>query len=345
LSLKATRYPSGVGRFWVVLVVTTILLLNLGLLTIPIVANGPSTPYVSTIVRTGATGGTYTHPPDGSDTVKLTDTNGVDVSGPDWGYDPSSGQLGPLVVDIPGPSGGGPTGLDQQHDYEITIQWTGTCDPVFVGGRGDTQGGEYFWSVSGTTLTIKGKSVLTTIKVNGNSYDRYVLAFIVFFSSATVTSGLSENNGGMVCFHALDFSISEGERPGILVISVTGYVGQTSGFVKLFMPASVPAQFGKTLDDVVITVDGAQVTATTTDTSSLVQKNGVAVTGRLWEFTVTFSTKTIKSNPNPGRATVGGIIVPVNALTFLVPYLTMVGLVAAVSSAYILRRRSRQRAR
>lgn len=324
----------------VALIVGGILFLNIGLITVPSVAQ-PATPHVSTIVRTGPTGGTYTHPPDELDTVKLTDTDGIPVSDPYYGYNPSSGHLGPLVVDMPGPGAGGPSGYDQQHDYEITIQWTGTYNPVFVGGRADTRGGEYFWSVSGTTLTIKAKSVLTLVE---GTWSRYVLAFIAFFSSADVTSALSENDGGMVCFHAQDFSISEGERPGILVISVTGYEGQTSGFVKLFMPVTVPAQFGKTLDDVIITVDGARVTAAATDTSSLVRKNGVSVTGRLWEFTVTFSTRTIKSNPNPGRATVGGVHVPVNPLIFLAPYLAVMGLAVAASSAYVLRRH-RQKAR
>jgi len=234
-------------------------------------------------------------------TVTLTDPNGVPYDAATM-YHAGDGTLGPLVIDLPQPDPPNPpTGQTEQHTYVITIVWEGDFTPHVVGGCADIES----WVVGelgSGVLTITAKSVMRHIVVEGvGEWDRWIVAFMVFFSSGKagyeVTSGLSMADGMMVCFEAEDFNMMEGAEPGELVAIVKGYYGQVSGFVKIFMPESVPAQFGRTLDDVVITVDGSTVAEpTVTDNPHIVFKEGDWLPGRLWEFPVTFSEKEIKSD-------------------------------------------------
>ncbi len=302
------------SRILLVLVLIGVLVLNMEMATLPTANAVITVPIVTAITRDGFD----TWP----DTVRLTDPN---QNSPPL-YDASTGILGPQVIDIPG---GGYSSQTSQHDYVIVIQWTSNYDPEVVAGFADI----ISWSVSGTQLTINAKSVA---RVSGDQ-TFYVLGFIVFFSSYTVTSMLSEIDGTMACFQAESFDVSEGELPGVLVITVTGYTGQTSGFFKLFMPASVPAQFGKTLNDVVITVDGAAISITSADTSSIVTKYGVLISGRLWTMTLSFSERTVTANPH--GFPVGGYLAPVNKPSILTPYLVLVGLIGVASTVFVIRRR------
>jgi len=251
-------------------------------------------------------------------------------------YDPTTGKLGPIIVDQP------PPGLtDGPHNYVITIQWSGSFDPVVVGGFADLPSSGYFWDATAYGLTITAKSVAYVS--GGITY--YILGVQVFFSSTQpgyqITSQLSENNGAMTCFQAdpQTFKIQEGPEPGILQITLSNYPGQTYGFFKLFIPASVPAQFGRTLNDVRITIDGtAVVGAVATDTSGIVSKACAGVPGRLWVFTVTYSTRTILSDPDPTvLKPVAGELVPMNKFSILAPYLIMIGLVGIASAVFAIK--------
>lgn len=306
------------GKTIVASMLMVLLLIVIGFTTLPKV--NAQTPYVLGIVSgarnwPGLPGG-----------ISLTEPDGVTPFANT--YDAGSGSLGPFVVDHPLSSPQVATAT-----YTITITWTGTFDPVVVGGFGDIAAGQFFWSVIGNTLTIIVQSVGVVVPPFGTVY---FLGVQVFFS----TSALSEQNGVAVCFQAGNFKVSEGERPGILVITVTGYTGQTTGFFKLFIPASVPAQFGRTLDDVVITLDGSAVVgATTADTSFIVSKGGVGVPGRLWTFNIAFSERTVKSDPNPQAPPVGGYPVAVNKLSIAAPFLALAALVVLVSTVFAMRRR------
>jgi len=311
------------GKTMVASTLMVLLLIVIGFTTLPRV--NAQTPAVTEIISGGRS---LT-----ADTISLTDPTGVPCAvGTCNTYDPSTGSLGPFVVDNPVNPAYRQTNA---QTYTITITWAGAYDPVLVGGFCDFAAPAFFWSVTGTTLTITAQSVRVDDPVLGTVY---FLSVQVFFQE----SRFGENYGVAVCIKAENIDVAEGERPGILVITVTGYPGQVDGFVKLFIPAWVPEQFGRTLDDVLITVDGSAVVgATTTDTSSIVNDaDGLgALPGRLWEFTVFFSERTIKSDPDPPAVPVGGHPVSVNKLAITAPYLALAALVVLVSTVFAMRRR------
>lgn len=141
--------------------------------------------------------------------------------------------------------------------------------------------------------------------------------------------------GTYVSFQADDFSMSVSSQ-GALTVILTGDSWRTSGSAQIFLPATAPANFGKTLDDVVVTVDGQSVTATTSDHSNAGQN------GRLWSLTVTYSTHTLKADPNPAPthgAPVGGEMLPIDALRVLSPWLAVVAVLGVVSAGALIAKR------
>ena len=257
-------------------------------------------------------------------------------------FDPVTGMLGPVKIDLPN-AGGSPTPppthyLTMKYKYEIEVK-CGSYTPKLVGGFADHLES---WTYSSSTniLTIVGWSNLKPNIAALGGTNVYVLAFMVMFGD-----NFDLMRGMLVTFNADDFDMQPGSTAGGLEVRVsndpiTCSPPRSSGQVKIFIPKSLTDHFGRSLDDVVITVDGAGVTATTIDVdaaSSPVTIDGAGFAGRWFVFTVTFSDRTIETDPNPGA--VGGYLAPVNKLTILLPYLTLVGMIGVASTVFVIRRR------
>jgi hypothetical protein len=206
---------------------------------------------------------------------------------------------------------------DHPHLYTITINFQNTYVPYLVGAMGTA----LTWSYDGLeTLTIHVTSIETQSPSTGGTI-YYLAGVIVNFNPS-----VSYAQGASAWFEADNFDIGQvGSGPGAFFITLTGDPWRTTvhftGHLAIFVPASAPAHFGVTLNDVVFLLDGSMITATTTtDVSSIVTISGNPVSGRLWTFTFSYSTHTFTTAVNPNAIPEYPLGIPLLLIFMIIAY-------------------------
>jgi hypothetical protein len=241
-------------------------------------------------------------------TITSIQRDGVEILGTAgnlWLSDPHqiapTGWYGPVIIGIAYAIASPPYVVYETgpHTYTITMTLGGHV-PVIVGANGLIHIWVYDTAGAGTlTLTVDSieRKTMPPPPAPQTLVPFYAAGFMVNFDNPQTYL-----QGSTASFDSDNFTIGQGTNPGSLVITASGDAWRTTehftGTIRLFVPTSAPANFGKTINDVVISMDGAAVVATTSDTTPVAEIGGVWAPGRLWTFTFPFSVHKFESDVN-----------------------------------------------